>query len=69
MQILPSHPFRMCYSSSPLVWVFVVVAGFLCFGSLFEGGLFVSVGFVWVFLLLISSPSYTAFYAFSSVEA
>lgn len=21
----------------PLVWVFVVVAGFLCFGSLFEG--------------------------------
>lgn len=33
----------------PLVWVFVVVAEFLCFGSLFEEGLFVSGSFVWVF--------------------
>lgn len=32
----------------PLVWVFVV-AGILWFCSLFEGGLFVSGGFVWVF--------------------
>lgn len=46
----PSHPFKMDMVVLPFVWVFVVlVAGFLCFGSLFEGGLFVSGGFVWVF--------------------
>lgn len=50
----------------PLVWVFVVVAEFLCFGSLFEGGLFVSGSFVWVFCCWFP---HTAFYAFSFVEA